>query len=466
MKINDYPVGKWIGDSKKALQWFIDMIGQSEWERRRRNVIEYFQSLEKIDLTEADVQTPNIDRLFRPIAVYEDWMAWYMYLIESAVIRPGVGDALQFSRILPFFAAVGRNIDALQSMSGIDDRLKVMLNARQNKPDSTLFELAVAALYRRNGWIVHFLKERMSLKTPDFEVTRAGKRLWVECKRLAKVTQYAENERAAWQKRFRHLTNAMRIMRLSAHAEVVFKIPVEDTPEEILGQLFQYYVQVGWLRTGSWFVTDMIDFRVNVINIDKINIRLDAVSAKKGSPQMVELLAGEYDMHGSYTQLIGESAMCKLGPDDGLHVLNVFYDKIYAAYSAKWDCTAETSIDKKGRDVKKTLSQAVDQIPFEGEGIIHIGYETVNGPLVEKRRQQKTKETIDAFDFRDKQIEAVYCHAIQPLAKIEEFECAETTLYFEKDPGSIFTENLLLDPPGTEKRNTTHWDEDLSGKTN
>jgi hypothetical protein len=177
---------------------------------------------------------------------------------------------------------------------------------------------------------------------------------------------------------------------------------------------------------------------------------------------MIKAITGDYEMHGAYTQLIAYKQLSIVGPEDGLHVLNKFVNSIYAAYSAKYRCMAPSSIEKKAKDVRKLLSKAVSQIPAEGVGIIHIGYETVSGPEVEEVRQKRTKETVDEFKFNGKNIQAIYCHAIQPLVTVGEFECAETTLYFEKGPERIFTETLLLDPPGTEKRDSTHWAEDLN----
>ncbi|RXF67736.1 hypothetical protein [Arcticibacter tournemirensis] len=444
----------WVPPAIAALHWFIAAMGTEEWHRRRQGVVDYFRS---IDTDKAPPQ-----KLYHPIAYYDDWMAWYMYLVESIEQRPAVDDPFQSARVYPFFAAIGRQMTELQAVPGIDDRLKEMLNQRKNQPDSTLFELAVAILYIRNGWLVRFLKERLSEKTPDFEVSRDGKTFWVECKRLAKVTDFANEERAEWVKRFRHLTSAMRLLKISAHADVTFKIPIADVPEELLGQLFIYYVNTGWMKSGKIFSVDSISFQATPLDIAAINTRLDEEGPRVNSPAMIEVIAGNYEMHGSYTQLIDYAKYSDVGPEDGLHVLNRFCQGIHAAYSAKYTCLAASSIEKKAKDVRKVLKKAVDQITGEQEGIIHIGYETVNGPEVELVRHQRTKDTVTGFDYRGTQIEAVYCHAIQPLVKIGEFECAETTLYFEKHPGQILDKNLLLDSPGSPSRNGTHWEEDLN----
>ncbi|MNR35264.1 hypothetical protein D3C85_1530970 [compost metagenome] len=105
----------------------------------------------------------------------------------------------------------------------------------------------------------------------------------------------------------------------------------------------------------------------------------------------------------------------------------------------------------------------MSQIPDGHNGIIHVGYETVMGPEVEIERHKKAIEMINNFKFNEKSIEAVYLHAIQPLVKLDEWECAETTLHFEKNPGAILSENLLLDPPGINVSKSTHWEQDVDG---
>jgi hypothetical protein len=185
-------------------------------------------------------------------------------------------------------------------------------------------------------------------------------------------------------------------------------------------------------------------------------------SVRKGSPQMIELIAGKYEIHGSYTQIIAPSEISIYGLEDGLHVLNQFYGGVHQVWSAKWECIAEESINRKAKDIKKILSKAVSQIPADGKGIIHIGYETVSGPYVEFRRHEKIIETIKSFKFAPKDIVSIVCHAIQPLSKIEEWECAETAIFFGEEIDNILNNLLLLAPPGTGSRDSTHWAEDTA----
>ncbi|RZJ44542.1 MAG: hypothetical protein EOO19_11855 [Chryseobacterium sp.] len=437
----------WTISAKKALDWFISYLGEEEWTSRRLNVAEYFHSLKAVKLSESDVQNGVFEKLFSPIAVYTDWISWYMYLVESNFIRPGCDDPFQSSRTYPFFALIGDHIEALEKMSGINERLSVMFNEKQNQPDSTLFELGIAILYHRNGWQVSFLKEVLERKTPDLSILKDGITIFVECKRFSKVTGYAEQERAEWQKRSKHLFNSMRILKRHAHAEITFKVPIEETDEIILGAAFHAYVKLGKINNGLKLSNNQIDFYAKDIDIDKFNERLSAYPYRPNSPNIIDCLLEGYDMHGNYTNLIAPKEIVSIKPEDRLYILNDFYSSVYDVYSAKWECIAKSSVDKKAKDIKKILSKAVSQIPDNAKGIIHIAYETLSGPEVEVVRNNKTYATINSFDFRGKNIISVYCHALQLSVTPNGPDWSETTIFFEKEISNHLKENLLFNFP-------------------
>lgn len=453
---------EWMISSKKALEWFVEILGVEEWHVRRKGIVAYFKALNKQDFVEPPLQLNGIEKLFKPIAVYDDWMSWYMYLIESLYERPLCQEPFQSARIYSFFATIGRDMDALKKMDGIEQRIKTLLHVEQNKPDATLFELVVALSYFRNGWDVKFIPEQRNQKTADLEVTRSNERYYVECKRLEKINEYAEQERLEWQKRWRHLAIAMQGNEVFTHVNVVFKVPLEQVPEAILGKIYNQYIHDGKLNGNTVVETEELTFQASAIDMEKLAIQILESPIRTNSPQMIKLLSGDYDSHGSYTQIINATEICTYDEDDGLHILNQFYGTISQAWSAKWECIANESILKKAKDIKKNLSKAVSQIPNDGEGIIHIGYETVNGPYVEFRRHEKILETIGQFVFAPKRIEAIICHAIQPLVKIDEWECAETVIYFGNRIDDILPDKLLLAPPGTSERDSTHWFEDVT----
>lgn len=452
---------EWVYSAKKALDWMIESMTVPEWHRRRKGVADYFHSLKKEHELTAELDTTLQDRVFSPIAVYSDWMAWYMYLVESIFERPGNDDPWQSNRVNPFFRLIGRYLDPIKQMPGIQARVKAMLNERSNQPDNTLYELAVAILYHRNGWTVEFLSEQRDLKMPDIQISKAGRKLWVECKRFAKVTDYAEKERLEWYKRWKHLMNAMKLIGIAVSVDVVLKVPVESLDEVAIAGAYWGYMKFNKIKIGDTFKNDQLELTVRPLDLDSINKKLKTNPTRPTSPEMIEVVTGTFDIHGNYTQCLEPSEIGVIAPDDDLYVLNEFYAGVREAYIVKWDCIAEESINRKFRDIKKRLNDAVNQIPSIGEGIVHIGYETVSGPAVEVKRHEKIQQTLWSYDFFDKRVEAVYCNALQLLSKPRGFEWAETTILFEKTPNTLLADTLLLDLPIHQARDSTHWEEDI-----
>lgn len=432
----------WLGKSKIALGWFIEVMGRNEWTRRRQNIVDYFNN-----------DTPIHDERKR-IAVYSDWISWYMYLVESVYERPGCGDPAQLNRILIFFATIGNNLSDLKKMIGIDSKIKIMLNEKQNQPDDTLYELAVALLYSRNGWEVEFVKESCSIKTPDLKIAKGNRLYWVECKRLAKTTEYGEKERLEWMKRSKHLLELMEFHRKPVFAKILFKTPVESTPEFILTHCYAEYINSKGLK--KTICNKFIDFIVTEINLKNINESLAIKDLREGSAEFYELLTSNYDIHGNYGHKAELAEGFKYQPDNPLAVLNITAKKLRQVYVVKWECIADDSIDRKAKDFQKILSKATNQIPAIGKSIIQIGYETLSGIIVERERESKIKLLLDKFHFNNKDVEGVFFNSMQFLSKPQGFDWAQTTIYFHNE--SILEDNLLIETPEGEYSKGTHWE--------
>jgi hypothetical protein len=161
-----------------------------------------------------------------------------MYLVENQQIRPACDEPHQSARILPIFASLGRQMDSLKKVQGVEDRFDELLNSKKNQADSTLVELLVAACYAKNGWSVEFLKESKTEKTPDLFVSRENDSFYVECKRMSKITDYSELERQEWLRRWRNLVVPLSIKLPPVHFDVTFHIEVTKTDPNILADIF------------------------------------------------------------------------------------------------------------------------------------------------------------------------------------------------------------------------------------
>lgn len=459
----------WILDAKRSLEWFLEIMGENEWERRKKQVVAYFKKQQMSFFPDKGKEREELPDSEKRIAFHQDWTAWYLYLVESLYHRPYVSQPSQSCRIYPFFSAFGRHIETLKNIPGIYEKLTELLKGKDNQPDSTLFEISVAMMYTRNGWKVSFIPEDPNKKTPDLLVEKNDQIYFVECKRQAKVTEYSEIERKEWNVRWDYLVHVMSRFRIPAYVEATFKIEVAETPETIVASAFTEVLQRGMVGSGMCLENDQIALSVNFIDINAVNKHFNDYQVLWNSPQMVALFAGGYDSSGSYTQVHSPKGVNAIGPDDDDHILNLFCTGVNSAYCAKWECTAEISIDKKAKDVKKLLNKAVNQAPDEGQTIVHIAYETLHGPFVEFERHKKIEKSINTFDYKSKSIKAVFCHALQPSIGPEDSEWAETTIRFGREgtiPSDILPHDLLLDEEGTKIAGETHWLQDYNSSAN
>ncbi|EAC1482973.1 hypothetical protein [Escherichia coli] len=454
----------WHHHTKIALDWFLSYLEKDTWETRKKNVVKYFREQEDNTYKNFDQAMKSMEEPKNRVAFHEDWVAWYLFLVECLHERPLVSELAQSARVFPFFAAVGRHIELAKKIVGIDEKLSEFLNGKINQPDSTLFELVVAIMYARNGYRVEFIPETALNKTPDLKVTKGEESFFVECKRLSKVTEYSENERREWRQRWLNLVPILTQSRQNIFLDVLFKVEVKDTDEYILAKIFNEIKSNISTRKSLRIENDEIIILINRIDMKNINEHFDKYMVKWNSPQMVSLLAGSFSSSENYTHLCAPKGLVRVGPDDGVDILNIFCTGIHSGYCARWECIAEESINKKAKDIKTHLSKAVRQVPDNTPTIVHISYETLHGPVVEIERARKIAESINNFDCHEKDVKAIYCHAIQPSISAEDWEIAETTMRFGKngnDPLSILSHDMLLDEIDTRISQNTHWNEDF-----
>jgi len=451
-----------VKDIKIAYRWFIEFMGEEKWFERRSKVLVYFREMsQRLYTGESDVSFHEKDAR---LAFYDDWIAWYLYLTESLADRPTVDEPAQSSRIWHFFAVIGKNREKLIQVKGIDLKLKELLIKNINQPDSTLFEFVVAICYLNNGWEVEFIPETGAHKTPDLKIKKASEVFFVECKRLAKVTKYSEDERSEWLSRWEMALPLIRRYHKPVFFDVTFNIEVDKTKVDILRVAVDYIYSSGKLVNGKivTFQNDSVSVHAKIIDMERVDSHLNKWHVKYPSPQLYSLLDDKYEPFGSYT-MVCKTKLCTFSSDE-LSTLNVFINKLEMPFCAKWICTAEKSIIKKAKDIKRVLVDAVNQAPVDGSTIFHLGYETLHGPEVEFVRDNKICDVIANFNFNEKDIAAIYCHSFQSrLFANERWDFAETVRYFSfsKDAESFIDKKLLTAVEGTVESNDTHWEQDF-----
>ena len=454
----------WQQHTKLSLEWFLSYIKTDDWNARKESVVKYFKEQEEHVYKDQRQASKGAEDPKHRVAFHEDWVAWYLYLVECLHQRPLVSELSQSARVFPFFAAIGRHIEIAKKIEGIDAKLSEFLNSKINQPDSTLFELVVAIMYARNGYHVEFIPETALNKTPDLRVTKGEEKFFVECKRLAKITDYSEYERQEWRKRWFNLVPSLIKHNKSIFIDVVFKVELKDTNEYVLVKAFNEMKSKISKGKVLEYESEEITISINQIDMEKVNNHFDNFYVKWNSGQMVSLLADGFNSSENYTHLCTPKNLFRMGGDENNDILNIFCTGINSGFCARWVCFSEESIEKKAKDIKTHLSKAIRQVPDNEPTVVHISYETLHGPIIEFTRAKKIAESIDDFDCGGKDIRAIYCHAIQPSVSEEDWEIAETTIRFGKngyEPTNILSHDLLLDEEGTVISEDTHWNEDF-----
>lgn len=441
---------------KTAVEYFKSFMSDAVWERRKANVEEYF-----LDVTKSIVKSATKDsaQYNNRMAYYSKWIDWYVYLAEVCSTKAFGHDEAQWARIKPFFMKIGSKLDLLKGVAGVDQRIKEMFHGNDNNADSVLFELIVAIAYAEQGWEVEFIPEiKGGGKTPDLKVTKETDTVFVECKRLQKVTDYSEQERQAWLIQWHSLFREMHKMGHSVLAKVNFKYEVHLLEPEFVANLFRTAVE----RKVSYISVPECDLILQGIDFSGMWEHFSKYSVKFPSAQLNALIDPQWEPDASYTMVMDAKFRAMPGGDS---VLNRFVDLIRQVYCARWECTADASIDKKARDVRSLLAKAVKQAPSDGRTVVHIAYETLHGPGIEFVRDRKIFDLVNTFEYGDKDVTCVFCHAMQPSAHPDGIiEFAETTRFFNR---SMAAQNIL---PGHQLLfsgesaqitfNETHWMQD------
>jgi hypothetical protein len=327
-------------------------------------------------------------------------------------------------------------------------RVHRLVAAEKRQPNGGLFELLVASAYRRAGAEVEFLEERPGQgKTHDMNIRLKGRSWAVECKRM-ETGEYGERERARmrelWGPSEAWLSHHKRSVFCDAHFEVeIHAVPAVYLTNKVKQWLASFPPSLLWNdEIGRGVVGDL--------DLQPLRTVLDTDYVLGTSTRTLELLAGRYVRTANYISLLGAK----------LTVNPRYIEDCDLAILLRWESASPASIDRKARDILSKLSEATDQLPDGTPGIVHIGFEAVEGDHVEKARYKKILETARRFDPGAKKLEYVYCHYLVPESPPDHvWAYNETTQWCTIRPrGPRPVEDLFLVlPPAAERRPGAYW---------
>lgn len=425
---------------------FFARLGCGEWSARREQIFNRLKSVTNgTELAEA-----------KPIRVRTDEIGWYLFLYKQALNDPLCIDISQASRALPFFVGIGERWRYAQRVNGLDRKIDDVLNHYKTEPDGLIFEILVALSYAANGWDVECLAERPPLKSPDLLVRKGDLEFYIECKRQSRSASYAEKERLEFLRLWDAASGVLIANRQWIWLKGVFHVELSNLATDFLAQVLQKVLPIGSQET---LIHDSTEATIHARLVDRraVERHFEKFRVKTNSPMLTTLLGGDWAPPNSAVTI---AHAVKVGHVVGCDpkVLGTYVEEIGWASGMTREVDAEISIDKKARDIKNLLADAVSQVPNDRPSIIHIAAETLDGAEVEVRRTKKVMISVPTF-IVDKPVLGIRFHrfqANQTVDKLWEFD--ESVTKFQVDGVALDIPSRIVVPDDVQMVPGGHWE--------
>lgn len=433
--------GTWPDDPevRRAVDWFKSFMDPGDWAKRRD------AAMVRLHCAAMGIPLPGAKGRFFDEA---DSFGWYLFQADAFLDHIWNYEPMFGSRVVPVFQAIGRNLETLRSAVGIDDRVRRMIRSERQQPNGTLFELLVAAAYVRAGASVSFRKETPGVgRSHDLDVVLGGEAYAVECKRM-EVGQYGEAERERMRQLWMPASTKIARRGLSAFGSVDFKIELADVSDTYLADKVADWMTGG--RPSLLWDDDVSSGVVGELDLGPLQEVLEDNDVLTAGTRLHELLSGRYVRHGNYLQItrhqVGMSPRW-MGECDQAVLL-------------RWQSSSVRAINAKARDVLRIVAKANDQLPDGVHGIVHVGFEAVEGDDVEAARFERIQRSLEAFDPKERPLRLVCCHYFVPESPPEGGWAFDETVQWHRVSGDLARplENpFLVLPPGAPGRHGPHW---------
>jgi hypothetical protein len=426
-------------DLRRAVDWLKSFMTAAEWRDRRaaafRRLIEPAYGLAPRD---------QKGRFFDD----KDTFGWYRFLADAFLDHIWNYEPMFGSRVVPLLAAIGRNLTILQAVTGLDERVRRMVGPDRGQPNGALFELLVAAAYGRAGAQVLFRPERPGMaKTHDMDIILQGRKFAIECKRL-EIGEYGESERARMRELWGPVSDALGHLERSTFVDIRFSIPVMNAPLDYLASKAKEWLTSG--RTLMKWKDGISEGAIRTLDLSPLQSVLQSDDVLTAGTRTQELLSGRYIRHANYLQA--------LRIKHGMTPRHM--TECDLAIVLRWESASAESIDAKARDVLKRVAAANRQLPLDTPGVIHIGFEAVEGDDVERARYNKILASTGAFDPEGKPLEYVYCHYLVPESPPDQAWAFDETVQWRRITGNSsrpLKHGFLVLPDEHEGHWGTHW---------
>jgi hypothetical protein len=342
---------------------------------------------------------------------------------------------------VPFIKQIGIGIKLLKKVPGATERADRLLRQKSHNPEGTIFELATAVRYAKDGFSVEFLPEiRGGERRPDLGIKYGNFLAEIECKRLQKG-DYEKQESLHQRDLFRSFSKLVNERRLSFHVDVVYTQELKAIPVDYLGKWARKAMSSPFLLpTGFPWKDEYGHGLIKPADVDAVH-RDTLNSSLLFGPKMARLLAGEMVFEGAYNLVAS-------GKSD--HRDARFVDQLHYGSVVTWQCVAERSIDARARFIQSKLSEVDKQLKSSPLGIVHIAMDAERDKGASDLRRARNIEVVKEFKFESKMV-AGYLHYFVPrVTEVSSWMIDETVDRFGAGDipfswsGQIFDQSELL----------------------
>lgn len=356
-----------------------------------------------------------------------DLAAWYVFQANAYAADRTDWYEPDAYRLSPVFRRIGQLLPELKTISGAEERAARLLTEGRRQPDDGIYELLVAAAYKRGGWEkVEFVPEEPGRrKTHDLNVVDGRRRWAVECKRVGR-SEYAADERDHGERLAAPFHALSRAGPFSAVLEVEFKIELSEVPTEYLAgrakgaaacsgaKQWDDEISHGRVRQVAWR-----DLRP-VLRCDDLYF---------GSSRMIQLAAGSYVAEADHS-VDGDWTPSSERP---FHAHDVTRLSVVS-----WLSSSREAARRKAKHFRSMVAKAARQLPGDRPGAVHIGYELVGGNGADARRDLANRLELLSFDVGESRLRYIYGNYMVPehvTAANESAALTETTATYQVGNG-------------------------------
>ncbi|WP_156516990.1 hypothetical protein [Delftia sp. GW456-R20] len=387
-----------------------------------------------------------------------DIFGWYIFVGELALEDKYALDPSEAARVLPVLTGLAERWGFASRIKGMDIKLRELAGPRCAEPDSGFFEIAVALAYAEKGFDVTFIPEEPGIrKTPDLHVTRGDLEFFIECKRQVAPGEYGLIQKKNWKRLWEPLEKRLVEIGNSVWLKIEFRVELSSIESCYLVEQIEHKLAN---VDGEMVLLDneLMKVEAKPVPLDRVAAHLSEAFVKVRGTQERSLLGEAWAPPRASMESTCIGTRMKPIASMPDWIARSFWDTISFGCGATWKCVAERSIEMQARDVKALFSRAIEQLPMDKLGIIHIMSETLSGNDVEIRRTKKIEESIAAFSINRPVIGLLY-HRIQtesPVKTVFNFDESVTDFWRVKGIKSQFPLFVFL-PRETSKRDGGHW---------